>query len=119
MDPALQQTTGEKCGLGLFSLALNADARPGNGLEADFRYRLFAIHADSKDPGVDPVQGFVYGAKQLRVCLLERQVDVEVVLLARVIHPITDTHVLVHGRGSVGAREDLFLFAQEDGLKLL
>ena len=51
--------------LALLFLTVDADARPGDGLEADGLDFLFAIHTDTVCTEVHPVDGLFDGAEKL------------------------------------------------------
>jgi hypothetical protein len=73
----------------LLRLAVDADARPGNGLEADRRDLVLAFHADSVGALLDAVNRLFDCPQQFSVGLFQCEAHVKVAFLARLVDPIT------------------------------
>src|SRR5262249_16310919 len=81
----------------LFFLAADADARPGDRVESSRRDRLPAVTADAVGALLDAPQGFVDRLKDLGVGLLEFQLDVNLVVTARLVgHVALPAGIVLH-----------------------
>src|SRR5512139_2858697 len=81
-------------------LFLAGDAHPGpwNGLQPGLGDRLAAVLADAIGPLVDAPERLFDRLQDLRVCLFELQLDVDFVVAAGLVRPVTlAAGVVFHG----------------------
>src|SRR5688572_6331319 len=74
--------------LALFFLAEDADAGPRNSVQAGTFDFFLAVHTDAVCSLIHPVDGFLDGAENLCICLLQGQVNMEVAFLAGLVDPV-------------------------------
>jgi hypothetical protein len=89
--PKLQITSDRvkfSSSLALLFLAVDADARPRNGVESGGFDFFFAIHADSVDPLIHPMDRLFDGAKDLGIGLFKGEMNVKIAFLAGLVDPI-------------------------------
>ena len=74
-------------------------SRPGDGVEAGLGNRLTAITTHPESAFFNPLQGLVDGLQNLRVRLLQAQVNVHFVVTRRLVgHVALPSIVVLHGR---------------------
>src|ERR1019366_2023767 len=100
----------------LFFLARDADARPGNRVQPGLGDRLAAIAAHAVRTLLDAPQRFLDRLQNLRVGLLQLELNVHFVVAARLIRHVALARVVLHRRlqrlDAAGA-EDLGPFPEE------
>jgi len=74
--------------LALLFLAVDADASPWNGVEPGGFDFFLAVHADSINALIHPMDCFFNRAKDLGVCLFEGEMNVKIAFLAGLVDPI-------------------------------
>ena len=100
----------------LFRLAGDADARPGNRVQPGLGNRLAAVAAYAIGTFLNPLERLFDRLQNLRVGLLELQLDVDFVVARRLIRQISLARVGVQRdrqRIAAAAGEDISPFAQQ------